>query len=148
MIECQFYSEAVGQLQAIGSARRDRLSEGAAAPPTLLRIVIPLGIVLLLALEYRPKMPLAGQLVHMGMLAVVVSFCYLLVIVMGHPFSGDVAVGNDPLRRGALAEFWASDEPRVSVTDAAPCSRSQADTPGRPGSGNPEREQRARSAPG
>ncbi len=113
VVESQFYSEAVGQLQAIGSARRDRLSASATEPPALLRVVIPLGVLLLLALEYRPKMALTGQLVHMGMLAVVVSFCYLLVIVMDYPFSGDVAVGNEPLRSGALAGFWASVEPHV-----------------------------------
>ena len=49
----------------------------------------------------------------MGMLAIVVSFCYLLTIVMDYPFSGDVSVSTAEYKRGALTSYWASDEPHV-----------------------------------
>ncbi len=112
-VQTDFYRAAVDQLAEIGSARRDRLSLSAAELPALLRIVLPLGVLLLLALEYRARMPLRARLVHTGMLAAVVSFCYLLTIVMDYPFSGDVSVGNEVYKSGTLAVFWASDEPHA-----------------------------------
>ena len=113
-VEAEFYSEAVDQLLTVGSTRRERLSLSAGELPILLRIVLPLGVLILLVLEYRPKMALRAQLLHIGLLAMVVSFCYLLTIVMDYPFSGDVALGNEEFKRGALAAFWASEEGDVT----------------------------------
>ena len=109
--EAEFYSQAVDQLREAGAARRDRLALSAAELPSLLRIVLPVGVLFLLVLEYRPKLPLRSQLVHIGLLTMVVSFCYLLTIVLDYPFAGDVSVGTDPYKSGSLAEFFASDTP-------------------------------------
>jgi hypothetical protein len=111
--EAEFYSAAVAGLAEATSARRARLGLGAADLPIPLRLFLPVGAVLLLVLEYRPRMPLRAQLVHMGLLATVVSFSCLLTVILDYPFSGDVAVSAEPYKQGALAEYWASDRPTV-----------------------------------
>ncbi|MCA1692163.1 MAG: DUF4239 domain-containing protein [Actinobacteria bacterium] len=111
--EAEFYNQAVDELGEATAARRDRLGLSMAELPSLLRLFLPLGAVLLLVLEYRPKMPLRAQLLHIGLLAAVVSFSCLLTVVLDYPFAGDVSVGTDAFKQGALAEFWASDEPHV-----------------------------------
>jgi hypothetical protein len=111
--EAEFYTAAVAGLADATSARRARLGLGAADLPTPLRLFLPVGAVLLLVLEYRPRMPLRAQLVHMGLLATVVSFSCLLTVLLDYPFSGEVAVSPAPFKEGALAEYWASDRPTV-----------------------------------
>ncbi len=111
--EAVFYEQAVGELSEAASARRDRLALSAAELPSLLRVVLPFGGLLLLVVEYRPKMQLRPQLIHMGLLAAVVSFCYLLTVVLDYPFAGDIAVGNDVFKRGTLAGYWSTDQAHV-----------------------------------
>ncbi len=111
--EAEFYSQAVGQLKDVASTRRSRLALSSQELPSLLRLFLPLGGVLLLALEYRPRMGLRAQLVHMGLLAGVVSFSCLLTVLLDYPFSGDVSVSNEPFKTGALAEYWADTSPHV-----------------------------------
>ncbi|MDQ6838030.1 MAG: DUF4239 domain-containing protein [Actinomycetota bacterium] len=53
--QAQFYSEAVSQLKDIGSARRDRLALSSTELPSLLRLALPLGAVLLLVLDTGPR---------------------------------------------------------------------------------------------
>lgn len=115
--EAEFFSNSVDGLAEASSDRRARLALAAAELPTPLRLFLPIGAVLLLMLEYRPKMPRRAQLIHMGLLATVVSFSCLLTVLMDYPFSGDVAVSNEPFKEGALAEFWADDEPTVVAAD-------------------------------
>jgi hypothetical protein len=116
--EAEFYSAGVAGLADATSARRARLGLVEAELPTPLRLFLPVGAVLLLVLEYRPRMPLRAQLVHMGLLATVVSFSCLLTVLLDYPFSGDVAVGNEPFKQGSLAGFWASDKPtRLAAGD-------------------------------
>ena len=105
--EAEFYGEAVGKLSEATAARRERLQLSEAELPGLLRLFLPLGVVLLLVLEFRPRMQRRAQLVHMGLLAAVVSFSYLLTILLDYPFAGDVSVSSHPLQEGALADyFW------------------------------------------
>jgi hypothetical protein len=111
--EAEFYAQAVDELDQAASDRRARLGLSAAELPALLRVLLPIGALLLLALEYRPKMPRRGQLVHMGLLATVVSFCFLLTVLLDYPFSGDITVSNDPYKQGVLAEYWNNEGPRV-----------------------------------
>ncbi len=116
-VEAEFYSKAVDQLSEVTSARRERLSLSSSDLPALLRVILPLGVLLLLVFEYRSRMPLRPRFIHMGLLATVVSFCYLLTIVMNYPFSGDVSVSSNHFKAGALATFWARDEPHVLADD-------------------------------
>lgn len=111
--EAEFYSQAVEGLDEAAAARRERLGLSMAELPGLLRLFLPLGAVLLLVLEYRPRMPLRAQLFHISLLAAVVSFSCLLTVVLDYPFAGDVSVGTDAFKQGTLAEFWASDKPHV-----------------------------------
>jgi hypothetical protein len=111
--EAEFYTAAVAGLSDVTSARRARLALAAAELPALLRLFLPIGAVLLLVLEYRPKMPRRAQLIHMGLLATVVSFSCLLTVLMDYPFAGGVAVSSEPFKEGALAEFFASDRPTI-----------------------------------
>lgn len=109
--QAEYYRLAVEQLDEASSARRERLGLSSNELPSLLRTVLPIGAVLLLVLEHRPRMARRAQLVHMGLLAAVVSFSYLLTVLLDYPFAGDVSVSNEPFKQGALAEFWSSDTP-------------------------------------
>ena len=114
--EAEFYTAGVEGLSDATTARRARVGLGQAELPTPLRLFLPLGAVLLLILEYRPRMPLRAQLVHMGLLTTVVSFSCLLTVLLDYPFAGEIAVGNEPFKQGALAGYWASERP-TPLTD-------------------------------
>lgn len=111
--EAEFYRQAVDELGTASATRRDRIGLSKAELPALLRLFLPLGVVMLLVLEYRPKMRPRAQLVHVGTLAAVASFTYLLTILLDYPFAGDISVSSDPFKQGVLAEYWSSGEPRV-----------------------------------
>ena len=70
-----------------------------------MRIILVIGLVIPLVLEYRPKFPTAStQLIHTALVAVIASSSVLL----DYPFAGEVAVSNTPFKQGALAQFWPS----------------------------------------
>jgi hypothetical protein len=69
-------------------------------------VLVAIGIVLLLLLEYRPQLSGGASLAFMGALAAIVTSAYLLTLVLNYPFAGDVAVSSDPLKRDRLAAFW------------------------------------------
>lgn len=111
-LEAGFYDQAVRKLSEAarpGPAGPPGHQRGIA--PSMLLLALPVGGLLLLVLEYRPKLPLRPQLVYMGLLATVLSFCYVLTIVMDYPFSGDISVGTDNYKVDALSQFWASEKP-------------------------------------
>jgi hypothetical protein len=90
----------------VTAKRRERLDIAASDQPNLLRVLVAIGVVLLLVLEYRPHLkPLAG-LVFMGTLAAVVSSAFLLTVLLDYPFAGQVSVSNTPLKQDNLARFW------------------------------------------
>src|SRR5262249_24898240 len=104
-----FYGKALVDLHEVASKRRDRLNIAAADLPTMLRVLVIVGLVLLLVVEYRPHLrPVAG-LAFMGTLAAVVTSAFLLTIILDYPFAGQVSVSNVPFKQGILARFW-SDE--------------------------------------
>ena len=107
----KFYDQALVQLDVVAAARRERLGISAARLPTILVLMLPIGALLLLVLEYRPKLTPLSQAGFMGTLALVLSSTYLLTILLDYPFSGDVSVGNEPLLSGSLA-YLAGSEPR------------------------------------
>ncbi|MGH9222985.1 MAG: hypothetical protein ACRD2W_04205 [Acidimicrobiales bacterium] len=111
--EAEFYREAISHLADATASRRERLQLSRAELPGLLRLFLPLGAVLLLVLEFRPKIARRAQLIHMGLLAAIVAFSYLLTILLDYPFVGDVSVSSEPFKEGALAEFWWDETPHV-----------------------------------
>jgi hypothetical protein len=114
----EFYSQALGHLDEVATARRERLNISMAKLPTVLVLMLPSGPALLLLLEYRPRLMPRSQMIFMGTLALVVSSTYLLTIVLDDPFSGDVSVSNEPLKSGRLRRWSQPDRVRRSaVTD-------------------------------
>ena len=105
-VEKEKFSLALSKLDDIASERRNRLNIAAAELPTMLRVLVAIGIVLLLLLEYRPQLSLGASLAFMGGLAAIVTSAYLLTLVLNYPFASDVSVSNDPLKRDRLATFW------------------------------------------
>jgi hypothetical protein len=79
--------------------------------------MLPIGVLLLLVLEYRPRLAPPSQAAFMGTLALVLSSTYLLTIVLDYPFSGDVSVSNEPLRSGVLAALLRSVPRRPQAGD-------------------------------
>jgi hypothetical protein len=98
-----FYEQALAHLEVASTSRRERLSISNARLPLILMLMLPVGALLLLILEYRPHLRPRGQAAFMGTFALVVSSTYLLTILLDYPFSGDVAVGMEPLTAGTLA---------------------------------------------
>ena len=105
-VQKETFSLALSKLDDIASARRTRLNIAAADLPSMLRVMVAIGIVLLLLLEYRPQLSTGASLAFMGALAAIVTSAYLLTLVLNYPFAGGVSVSNDPLKRDRLAVFW------------------------------------------
>lgn len=99
----KFYDQALEHLDVVATARRDRLGISNARLPLILVLMLPVGAILLVTLEYRPHLRPRGQAAFMGTFALVVSSTYLLTILLDFPFSGDISVSNQPLRSGTLA---------------------------------------------
>ena len=105
------YDQAIAHLDVVASARRERLGISTARLPTILVLMLPIGALLLLVLEYRPQLAPRSQAAFMGTLALVLSSTYLLTILLDYPFSGDVSVSSEPLESGSLA-YLAGNEQR------------------------------------
>ena len=99
----KYYEQALANLDVVATSRRERLGIANARLPFVIVIMLPVGAVLLLLLEYRPRLRPRGQVAFMGTLAVVLSSTYLLTIVLDYPFSGEVSVSSAPLKTGTLA---------------------------------------------
>ena len=104
--QSEAYSQAIDNLHQVASERRERLDIASADLPTMLRVLVLVGVVLLLVLEYRPRLPLSAGLIFMGTLATVVTAAFMLTVVLNYPFAGDVSVSNAPLKEDDLARFW------------------------------------------
>ena len=107
--QTQQYRQALADLHDIAGQRRERLDLASADLPTMLRVLVVVGLFLLLVLEYRPQLSAVAGLVFMGTLAMVVTSAFLLTVILNYPFAGDVSVSNEPLKEGALATFWSSE---------------------------------------
>jgi Protein of unknown function (DUF4239) len=104
--ESEHYTQALDNLASLGSQRRERLNISATDLPTMLRVLVVVGLFLLLVLEYRPHLSRVASLVFMGTLAFVVTSAFLLTVVLDYPFAGDVTVSNAALKQDNLARFW------------------------------------------
>lgn len=108
-VETEHYRHTLDDLDEVAADRRERLDVAAADLPTMLRVLVVVGLVLLLVLEYRPQLSRVAGLVFMGTLAFVTTSAFLLTVVLDYPFAGDVTVSNEPLKQDTLARFWASE---------------------------------------
>jgi hypothetical protein len=107
--ETEHYSQALDNLAELGSQRRERLNIAATDLPTILRVLVVVGLFLLLVLEYRPHLSRVASYVFMGTLALVVTSAFLLTVILDYPFAGDVSVSNAPLKQDNLARFWSEE---------------------------------------
>ncbi len=107
--QTEFFSQALTDLSDVASKRRQRLDIASVDLPTMLRVLVVVGLILLLVLEYRPHLSRFAGLVFMGTLATVVTAAFLLTVILNYPFAGDVSVSNQPLKQGALARFWSEE---------------------------------------
>ncbi|MDX6677047.1 MAG: hypothetical protein QOE31_1099 [Solirubrobacteraceae bacterium] len=108
-VQDETFNQGLSKLDDIAADRRDRLNIASADLPTLLRVLVAIGIILLLVLEYRPALARGASLAFMGSLAAIVTATYLLTLVLNYPFSGTISVSSDPLKHDRLATFWDED---------------------------------------
>ena len=116
-----FHDQALAHLDTVATSRRERLVISNSRLPGILVFMLPVGGLLLLVIEYRPKLRPRGQVAFMGTLAVVLSSTYLLTIVLDYPFSGSASVSSGPLKSGTLAY----------LTGIPPRTPQDGDKPGR-----------------
>jgi hypothetical protein len=107
--QTEAYGQALDDLHEVDAKRRERLDIAAADLPTMLRVLVMAGLVVLLVLEYRPQLSRVAGLVFMATLALVVTSAFLLTVVLNHPFSGGVSVSNAALKQNNLTKFWAEE---------------------------------------
>ena len=110
VMQTEAYGQALDHLQELGSHRQERLNIAAADLPTMLRVLVVVGLVLLLVLEYRPHLSRVGGLVFMGTLALVVTSAFLLTVILNYPFAGQVSVSNAAFKGQDLAQFWSDEQ--------------------------------------
>lgn len=105
-----FYESSIGLLNEIDSNRRERLAESSGpAIPELLGLFNLGGLFVFLALSYPASISNERtQLVVVGILAALVSFGFLLTIVLDYPFSGEISVSTDPYKSAILTQFFLS----------------------------------------
>jgi hypothetical protein len=92
-----FYEDAVERLNDVVDARRARLNDASDEMPGALRLMLVLGAALLIG-----SLCLLGtqnRRLHVAMVvgvAVITSFNLLVVAALDNPFSGDIAISNEP----------------------------------------------------
>ncbi len=105
--EIAFYTAAVTDLNNVVNARRDRLFDANQELPGVLQVLLYGGAAILTASTWLLGMRrFRIQLLMVAGVAALVGFSLFVVIVIDHPFSGDVAVSTLPFRIGVLAAFW------------------------------------------
>ena len=103
-----FYDDAVRQLNAALAARRDRLQTAGGGLPRDITILVLFGSLVTVGYAVFVGSPHFGF--HaLGPVAVVAVVAVSLVVLLdlSYPFSGDVAIGPDDFKTGALEQFFA-----------------------------------------
>jgi hypothetical protein len=106
--ESAFYDQAVSALNEVTSTRRARLEASSQRLPGLFLALVLGGAVIVIGMTYL--LDVRSEAIHLmfvGAVAGLVGFNLLLVVVMDHPFSGQLAIGNAPFKEEAMAQFWA-----------------------------------------
>ncbi|MFF7214768.1 DUF4239 domain-containing protein [Streptomyces sp. NPDC008238] len=105
--EQAFYSESVERLNDVTTQRRTRILAATQHLPVLLQVLTYGGalVVMLVTLLYGVE-NLKVQLLFVGSIALLVGLSLTLVLVLEHPFAGDVSVSPDPFMEGQLGKYW------------------------------------------
>ncbi|QDQ09200.1 DUF4239 domain-containing protein [Streptomyces spectabilis] len=105
--ERAFYREAIDDLNEVVAQRRARMAIAGQELPGLLKTLVYGG-----ALAFIPLTFLYGinsrrvQLLFVGSVAALIGFSLLLVVVLDHPFAGNISVDTTAYKVGPLAQFW------------------------------------------
>ncbi|MFE0178271.1 hypothetical protein ACFWZ2_38780 [Streptomyces sp. NPDC059002] len=105
--EKAFYREAIDDLNEVVAQRRARMTIARQELPGLLKALVYGG-----ALVFVPLTFLYGiksrriQLLFVGSVAALIGFSLLLVVVLDHPFAGNISVGTTAFKVGPLSRFW------------------------------------------
>jgi hypothetical protein len=102
-----FYSDAVSKLNEVAEARRHRLEDAHEELPLVFEILIFSGAFALMGCLWLFAGPNPTvQLLLISVIAFLVGLNLLLVVILDHPFAGDLAVSPRPFRSGDLRVFW------------------------------------------
>jgi hypothetical protein len=104
--QAAFYGEAVSKLDELVAARRERLHFAEESLPSAFQILIVGGAVILVGFMYLIGVArLRVQMTMTVAIAALIAFNLLLIVLLDHPFSGDVGVSDRPFHEGALAQL-------------------------------------------
>ncbi|GAA0405164.1 DUF4239 domain-containing protein [Streptomyces luteireticuli] len=102
-----FYEQTLDRLNDVVAQRRARLEQSSEQLPLLIRALVFGGALVVLAViclfGNRRK---SVQILFVASVSVLIGFSLLLVLVLDRPFSGDLSVGPEPYKAGALAVYW------------------------------------------
>ncbi|WP_317441162.1 DUF4239 domain-containing protein [Streptomyces collinus] len=105
--EQAFYNQTVERLNDVTAQRRTRILAATQRLPVLLQILTYGGalVVMLVTLLYGVE-NLKVQLFFVGSIALLVGLSLTLVLVLDHPFAGEVSVRPNPFMEGQLKKYW------------------------------------------
>ncbi|MFI1105733.1 hypothetical protein [Streptomyces melanogenes] len=105
--EKAFYGEAISDINKVVAERRARITKAQQSLPELFKVLAYGGAFVIIPLTFLyGNKSTRVRLLFVGSVAALVSFSLLLVLVLDHPFAGDISVSPDAFKEGALAQFW------------------------------------------
>jgi hypothetical protein len=102
-----FYQDAVGRLNDVLTARRNRLADAAGGLSAPIVGLILIGSVVLLG--YTSLVGSRSAVFHAvgaAAIALVVGFSLVVLIAYNYPYAGSLAIGTTPYRSGILAQYF------------------------------------------
>ncbi|MEV0443726.1 hypothetical protein AB0I84_26235 [Streptomyces spectabilis] len=105
--EKAFYRETISDINKIVAERRARITKAQQSLPVLFKVLAYGGALVIIPLTFLyGNKSRRVRLLFVGSVAALVGFSLLLVLVLDHPFAGDISVTPDAFKEGALAKFW------------------------------------------
>jgi hypothetical protein len=99
-----FYSRAVSDLSDVTKARRNRNADAAdTIPGPLFFLVVVISFAVLGVATLLNTRARGTHVTLLAVLAIVTALNLALIVALEHPFSGSIAVSDQPLRVGVLA---------------------------------------------
>ena len=99
-----FYSQSVSDLSDVTKSRRNRNADAAdTIPGPLFSLVVVISIAVLGVATLLNTRERGTHVTLLAVLAIVTALNLALIVALEHPFSGSIAVSDQPLRVGVLA---------------------------------------------
>ncbi len=102
-----FYDDAVQQLSAALTARRNRLDDAAGGLPWVIGVLLLVGSLVIIG--YAVLVGSRSFWFHAigaGAIALVLGLSLVVLLDLTYPFSGELAVSSTPFQTGALMQFF------------------------------------------